>query len=51
MSENYTLYTQKMAELRAFREAGRRLRRQIDALFQVVRDCEAGWALDDRADG
>jgi len=51
MSENYTLYVQKMAELRAAREANRPLHRQLEALFQVIRECEARWALEDRVDG
>jgi hypothetical protein len=50
MSENYTLYVQKMAELRATREANRPLRDQVAALFQVIRECEARWALEDRID-
>ena len=50
MSDNYTLYAQKMAELRAAREANRPLHHQLEALFQVVRECEARWALEDRAD-
>jgi len=50
MSENYTLYVQKMTELRAAREANRPLHRQIEALFQVVRECEARWALEDSVD-
>jgi hypothetical protein len=51
MSDNYTLYAQKVAELRATREANRPLRRQLEVLFQVVRECEARWALDERGDG
>jgi hypothetical protein len=51
MSDNYTLYVQKMAELRAARDANRPLHRQIEALFQVVRECEARWALAERGDG
>jgi hypothetical protein len=50
MSDNYTLYVQKMAELRATREANRPLHGQLEALFQVVRQCEARWAVEDRAD-
>jgi hypothetical protein len=48
MSDNYGLYTQKMAERRAAREASRPLRRQIQEVFDVVRECEARWALEDR---
>jgi hypothetical protein len=50
MSDNYTLYAQKMAELRVAREANRPLRSQLEALFQVIRECEARWALEDRVD-
>jgi hypothetical protein len=50
MSDNYTLYVQKMAELRATREANRPLHSQLEALFQVIRECEARWALEDRVD-
>jgi hypothetical protein len=48
MSGNYTFYVQKIADLRAARVANRPLRRQIAALFEVVRECEARWALEDR---
>jgi hypothetical protein len=48
MSDNYRFYVQKMAELRAVREANRPLRHQMEALLQVVRECEARWALEDR---
>jgi hypothetical protein len=50
MSENYTMYVQKVADLRAGREANRPLRDQVEALFQVIRECEARWALEDRVD-
>jgi hypothetical protein len=50
MSDNYTLYAQKMAELRAAREANRPLSSQLEALFQLIRECEARWALEDRDD-
>jgi len=50
MSDNYTLYVQKMAELRAAREANRPLRSQLEGLFQVIRECEARWALEDSLD-
>jgi hypothetical protein len=43
MSENYKLYVQKMAELRAARQAGRPLRRQLEELLELVRQCEAAW--------
>ncbi len=48
MSDNYTLYVEKMAALRAEREANRPLRSQLEALFEVVRECEARWALEER---
>jgi hypothetical protein len=48
MSDNYRLYPQKMAELRVAREASRPLRRQLETLFEVVRECEARWAVEDR---
>jgi hypothetical protein len=50
MSDNYTLYAQTMAELRAARDADRPLRSQLEALFQVIRECEARWPLEDRVD-
>ena len=50
MSDNYTLYAQKMAELRAAREASRSLPSQLEALFHVIRRCEARWQLEDRVD-
>jgi hypothetical protein len=50
MSDNYTMYAQKMAELRAAREASRPLGSQLETLFQVIRECEARWALEDRVD-
>lgn len=51
MSDNYTLYVQKMADLRAAREANRPLHHQLEALFQVVRECEARWPLEEHGDG
>jgi hypothetical protein len=50
MSDNYQLYRQKMAELRASREANRPLQLQMQDLLGVVRECEARWALEDRLD-
>jgi len=50
MSDNYSHYARKMAELRAAREASRPLRRQVEELFRVVRECEATWALDKRVE-
>jgi hypothetical protein len=47
MSENYKLYRQKMAERRNPRRSGS-LRDQLMEIFDVVRDCEARWSLDDR---
>ena len=43
MSENYTLYTEKMAKLRAARLASRPLRHQLEELLQIVLECEAAW--------
>lgn len=37
-----------MAALRAAREADRPLRGQVQELFDIVRECEARWALEDR---
>lgn len=48
MSDNYRMYAQKRAELRASWEANRPLRVQLQALLEVVRDCEARWALEER---
>ena len=50
MSENYKLYVEKMADLRASREANRPLQREVEALFQFICECEARWALEDRID-
>jgi hypothetical protein len=51
MSDNYPLYVEKMAALRAIREANRPLRGQLEALLEVVRECEARWAVEERGDG
>src|SRR5579872_7469049 len=48
MSENYRFYVQKSAEARTAREANRPLSHQMQELLQVVRECEARWALEDR---
>jgi len=48
MSDNYTVYVRKMEERRVAREAGRPLRGQLAEILEVVRVCEARWALDDR---
>lgn len=48
MSENYRFYVQKSAEARTAREANRPLSHQMQELLQVVRQCEARWALEDR---
>ena len=48
MSENYRMYAQKRAELRASWGANGPLRMQVLALLEVVRDCEARWALEER---
>jgi hypothetical protein len=43
MSENYKLYAEKMAAMRAARRADRPLRHQLEELFQFIRLCEAAW--------
>jgi len=43
VSENYHLYTRKMAERRAAREANHPLYRQLIELLQFVLECEASW--------
>jgi len=48
MSDNYRLYVQKMVEQRVSREFGRPLRTQLEELFDVVAECEARAALEDR---
>jgi len=48
MSENYRMYVQKMAERRDAREADGPLSSQLEAMLEVVRECEARWALEDR---
>ena len=47
MSDNYRLYRQKMAQLRFARRNGA-LRRQLTELLNLVRECEARWALEER---
>lgn len=51
MSDNYRWYVQKMVELRVTREINRPLRREMEEILQVVRECEARWALEDRISG
>jgi hypothetical protein len=48
MSENYKFYVKKVAEVRAARTADGPLRHQLEELLQVVRKCEAIWALEER---
>jgi hypothetical protein len=48
MSDNYRMYIQKMVELQVARESNRPLRRQLEEMFQVVAECEARAALEDR---
>ncbi len=48
MSDNYRLYVQKMVELQVTRVINRPLRREMEEILQVVRECEARWALEDR---
>ena len=49
MSENYRWYVQKMVELVVSREIEQRpLRNQLDEILEVVAECEARWALEDR---
>lgn len=43
MSDNYRLYTVKMANLRAARRASAPLRLQLIELLQFVLECEAAW--------
>lgn len=43
MSNNYTFYALKMAELRANRDAKRPLQSQLGDLLEFVRRCEAQW--------
>jgi hypothetical protein len=49
MSNNYRFYAQKMAERLATPTRGP-LRGQLEELLQVVRRCEAMWALEDRVE-
>ena len=48
MSEHYRLYVKKVAEVRAARAANGSLRHQLEELLQVVRKCEAIWAIEER---
>jgi hypothetical protein len=43
VSSNYRFYAAKMAELRAQREAGRPLHRQLQELLLFVVKCEMQW--------
>ena len=51
MSDNYNMYVQKMAERRDARKAAGPLSSQLEAMFEVVHECEAMWALEDRISG
>ena len=51
MSGNYRWYVQKMVELRVTREINRPLSQEMEEILQVVRECEARWALEDRLGG
>jgi hypothetical protein len=53
MSENWSLYTQKMREQKAARAAESQplrdqLRDQLEELFEAVRWCERIWSIEDR---
>jgi len=48
MSENARFYAQKMDQQRVGRGMDRALRTQLEEILEVVRDCEARWALEDR---
>lgn len=43
MSDNYRLYTSKMAEQRAARSVSRTLCLQLIELLQFALECEANW--------
>jgi hypothetical protein len=49
MSDNYTRYAQKMAELKAERAvAPHPLRKALEELLMTVKWCETIWAIEDR---
>jgi hypothetical protein len=53
MSGNYTLYAQKMAELKAARRAAahplrKDLVEQLEDLLKTVSWCERVWSIEDR---
>jgi len=48
MSENARFYAQKMEQQRVARRVDRPLRPQLEEILEVVRDCEARWALENR---
>ena len=49
MSENYRLYILKMVQRQATRKlTPNPLRDQLAELLEVVRSCEAIWAVEDR---
>ena len=43
MSDNWSLYTKKMAELRVARTLNRPLQGQFEELVRFVHECEARW--------
>ena len=49
MSDNYRHYQAKIAQLRRARQSAP-LRLQLIEILDVVRDCEARWALEERID-
>jgi hypothetical protein len=48
MSQNTRFYAQKMAEQRTARGGDRPLRKQLDEILKVVRQCEMRWELENR---
>ena len=48
MSSNYQRYPAMMQEVKRRRVANRPLRGQLEELLDVVRRCEARWALEER---
>jgi len=48
VSQNTRFYAQKMAEQRAARDSEHPLRKQLDEILTVVRQCEMRWELDRR---
>ena len=48
MSPNYSLYAEKMREIREARRLNGPLRSQLEELLQFVQECEATWRQDGR---